>query len=354
MRWIALVGLLGCDAGTPAVGADALPDTPVTSRRLISYTSGKSSITKLEHDPLTGAGVNGSGLGTPTDQDTTFLAFAPGAVYAVAESQDRVNAFAMNADGELTFVDTAGSGGSGPAHVAVDGDATHVLVSNYGSGDIIVYPVGADGAFGTPTTAVNAGANAHQMVVDPSNRFVFVPCLGDDRVVQFTYSGGVLAPNGAFVTSANAGPRHLAFAPDGVHAYLVNELASTLTALRLDANGQLSEITTVSMRAGGATGTNTGAEVAVHPSGKFVYASNRGDDNIAIFDAALAPLGHASTLGNTPRSFAIDPSGRLLFVANQTSGDTKMFFIDNDTGALTSADVGFTFDGPAFVGFVAL
>jgi 6-phosphogluconolactonase len=194
---------------------------------------------------------------------------------------------------------------------------------------------------------------------------VFVPCLGDDKVAQYVFDGstGALTANATpkLDTANGAGPRHVAFAPDGKHAYLINELNSTLVALAYDsATGRLSAVgAPLSTRASGATGTNTGAEVVVHPSGKFVYGSNRGDNNIAVFavdssTGMVTAVDHTSTQGMTPRHFTIDPSGTLMYVANQNSGNVVPFKIDPGTGRLTPTASPVTVATPQFVGIVKL
>ena len=254
------------------------------------------------------------------------------------------------------------SGGAGPAHVAVDRSGAFVLVANYGSGDVAISPIQPDGGLAASSQIVHAGANAHGIVTDPSNRYVFVPCLGDDRVVQYRFDAttGQLTPNGALATAVGAGPRHLAFAPDGTHAYLIDEKASTVMALSLDfATGQLATLQTISTRAAGATGTNATAEIVVHPSGKWLYGSNRGDDNLvqlAIDSASgrLTLVGHTSAGGAKPRSFTLNPTGAHLYAANQSTNNIVTFTIDPATG--TPAPTGATVDlpTPAFIEIVPL
>jgi 6-phosphogluconolactonase len=170
-----------------------------------------------------------------------------------------------------------------------------------------------------------------------------------------------MTPNAVpeLATAAGAGPRHLAFAPDGKHAYLINELNSTLSALSYDAaTGRLTELHTLSTRAAGAIGTNTTAEVVVHPNGKFVYGSNRGDNTIVVFarDATtgmVQTVAHTSTQGMTPRNFTIDPTGKFLYAANQNSGTVVPFAIDT-AGRLTPTATPVNVPTPQFVGILAL
>ncbi|HEY0195693.1 MAG TPA: lactonase family protein, partial [Kofleriaceae bacterium] len=255
------------------------------------------------------------------------------------------------------------SGGNGPAHIAVDGSGTLVLVANYGGGSVATFPIRADGGLDAARQTLSPGTNAHMILTDAGNRHAFVPCKGSDYIAQYNLdpATGMLTANAVprAATLAGAGPRHLAFAPGGAHAYLVNENDSTLTVFAYDATtGQLSAQQTVSTRAAGATGSNTGAEIAVHPSGTWVYASNRGDNTIATFridqTGKVALVGQTPTGGATPRQFAIDPTGGWLFVANQDSNTVVRFAIDVAAGTLTRTGTPLTASQPSFIGFAAL
>ena len=348
------------DATPP--GSDAAVDAS-PPKRLVAYVSGYGpNITWYDVDRATGAFAAASSIPLFA-ASASFLAIHGTHLYAAAESASRIGAYAIDpATGALTFINSQPSGGNGPAHVSVDASGAFVLAANYGNGAIAVLPVRGDGGIDAATQNPNAGAQAHQILTGPGNRAVIVPCKGTDRVVQYTFDPqtGALTPNGSVMTAAGAGPRHLAFRPDGLTAYLVNELDSTLVTLAFDqSSGRLSTQGTVSIRAAGATGTNTGAEVAVHPSGKFVYASNRGDNNLAVF--AIAPssgqvslVGHVPTGGMTPRMFAIEPSGAWLYVANQSSNNVITFAVDPETGMLTRTGQPVTAQSPSYVGFVEL
>jgi 6-phosphogluconolactonase len=280
------------------------------------------------------------------------------------QTAGQVEAFAIDAaSGAPTHLDDVSSGGNGPAHVSIDATGAWVLAANYGDGTVAVLPVAADGSLGAATATRTAGANAHEIVAVAADRFVLVPCLGADYVAQYTFDAqkGTLAPNAVPTWNAPAGtgPRHLAMHPSGAFAYVIGETASTMTALAFDAQlGRLTSLQTLSTRAAGVTGTNTGAAVAVHPSGKFLYGSNRGDDNIALFsiDASghLTLVGHTPSGGQTPRDFTIDPTGAYLLVANQGSNNVVVFAIDAQTGALTPIGTPVSAPMPSFVGVVTL
>jgi 6-phosphogluconolactonase len=284
-------------------------------------------------------------------------------VYAVNELKTyegrptgTVSAFAFDPrSGALRFLNKQLTHGTDPCHVAVDAERRYVFVANYMSGSVCVLPVRDDGSLGPASDFVQhvgssidpkrqAGPHAHAVILDPSNAFVFVPDLGLDKLMVYRFDPrrGMLEPSAAppVKTTPGAGPRHLAFHPEGRFAYLVNELDSTIAALAYDAyTGRFDYIDAVSTLPDGFTGPSTCADIHVAPSGRFVYASNRGHDTIAILavDAAsgrLRPDAHQSTQGNTPRCFAMDPSGRFLIVANQDSDNLVAFRVDPESGAL--------------------
>lgn len=343
------------DAGADA-GLDAgPPGTPYV------FVGGGNRIFVFTLDEQAGTLTPQGGIdaGNPS-----FLAFDPQNrwLYAVRErTPGTVGAYRIDpSNGALTFINEAGSGGNGPAHVNVDQSGKWVLAANYGSGTVAILPVGSDGGLSTATDTAAPGVKAHQILASKSNAFVFVPCLGDDLVAQYIFdsTAGTLTPNA--VPSAGlpngAGPRHMDFHPTLPFAYVINELNSTLTACDYDAaQGRLTPKQTVSTLPVNFNGPNTSAEVVVHPNGKYVYGSNRGHNSIAIFriDAAsgqLTPLGHQSTGGNTPRSFALNDDGTLLLAANQGSNTVHAFQVDPATGVLTALGQVASVPSPTYVG----
>jgi 6-phosphogluconolactonase len=267
-----------------------------------------------------------------------------------------ISAFAIEpADGKLTLLNQQSTRGAGTCHLVIDRTGKYVVVANYGGGSVSCLPIEADGRLGEVVclmqhkgSSINRhrqeGPHAHGVSLDAVNRFLFVPDLGLDKVMiyRFDENRGILTANDpAFVAAvAGAGPRHFAFHPNGRYAYVINELNSTLTAMSYDAErGVLRPLQNVSTLPARFHGTNTCAEVQVHPSGKFVYGSNRGHDSIVAFaiDAQTGKLryiSHESTRGKEPRNFAIDPSGRYLLAANQSSDNVVVFRIDPSTGRL--------------------
>ena len=294
----------------------------------------------------------------------SFLAIHPTGrfLYAVSEvgggkKAGSVHAFALSPKtGALAHLNEQSSGGAGPCHVTVDPTGKVVLAANYGAGSACSLPVGPDGKLGAPAsvvqhrgTSVNKqrqeAPHAHSVNVDRAGRFAFVADLGLDKVMIYRLDpkDATLTPNEpAFVAlEPGAGPRHFAFHPDGAAAYVINELDSTLTTMDYDPKaGALKPRQTVSTLPMPVKGNST-AEVVVHPSGRFVYGSNRGHDSIAVFAVdpkthELRPAGHQRQHIKTPRNFAIDPTGTYLLVGNQGANTIAVFRIDPQTGALTS------------------
>ena len=276
-----------------------------------------------------------------------FEGEASGAVYAYAISPG---------SGALTFLNRQPTGGPGPCHLTVDATGRYVVVANYQGGSVCMLPVGPDGSLEPMSdfvqhegSSVNErrqdGPHAHSVNVDANNRFLFAPDLGMDKVIVYRpdLASGKLVPNDVPFVRAEpgAGPRHFAFHPSGGHAYVINELASTITAYRHDAGaGTLLELRTVSTLPEGYSGRSFTADLHIHPNGRFLYGSNRGHDSIAIFEidgelGALTRVGIEPTHGVNPRNFAISPNGKFLLAENQDSDSIVTFQIDPATGELS-------------------
>jgi 6-phosphogluconolactonase len=301
--------------------------------------------------------------GVATGANPSFLTFDPRARWLVAvnEDADAVESFAIApTTGALTRIDGAGAHGRGPAHVSLDATGAWVMVANYGDGTAAVLPISATGHFGAATATVAPGAHAHEIVAGPGNAVVYVPCLGSDRVVAYPFAAatGTLGKAAPAMTPSKAGPRHIAIAGDGHHAWVVNELASSVTTFAIAGDGTLTPGKTVSSRPAGASGDNSGAEIAVHPSGRWLYTSNRGDNTIAVFtigaDGAITARDFVATGGAKPRHFSLVGGGRALLVANQDSGTITGFLVDGQTGALTPAGKLADLPGAQFVGELRL
>jgi 6-phosphogluconolactonase len=297
--------------------------------------------------------------------DPSFLVLHPTKrlLYAVNETNTfngapggGVTAFSINAQGGLTRLNDQSSGGSGPCYISLDRTGAHAFVANYGSGSISVLPITADGSLQKASAFIQhegSGANkerqkgphAHSIDLDPSGKFVLSADLGLDKVLvyRFDAKAGTLTPNDppAGTVPPGDGARHVKFHPNGRIAYVINEIKSTITVFTWDAaRGTLQEIQTLSALPADFTGTSYTSEIHVHPSGKFVYGSNRGHDSIAIFSVdektgKLTSAGFEPTRGNWPRYFGIDPSGTWLLAGNQRSDTISVYKIDTATGKLT-------------------
>ena len=287
-----------------------------------------------------------------------------------------VSAFSIDrATGKLTFLNEVASRGADPCYITVDQLGKYVLVANYTGGSIAAFAISDDGKLGSASAFVQhtghglnpkrqEAAHAHSVDLSPDERFAFVDDLGLDQllVYKFDKSKGSLKPNNPPFAKleAGAGPRHFALHPSGQFAYVVSELASTVTAFSLQLkSGMLHRMQTISTLPDDFKGENDDAEIRIHPSGKFLYASNRGHDSIAVFaidslKGTLTPIEHTSTGGKTPRSFEIDPTGTLLFAENQASNNIVIFRIDQNTGKLTPTGKVLEVGQPVCVKFLAV
>lgn len=346
------------DAGLPDAGA---PDASVPGEAWVYAGSGNGRISAYRLG--TDAGLLDFAGNLSAGPNPSYLAFLASArrVYAVNETTPgQLSAFAVSADGGLSLLNRVSSSGDGPAHLAVDPSGRFVAAANYGSGHVAVVTL-TDGGLGATVDVETPGTYPHQVVFSADGRFAWVPCKGSDLVAQFHFDAatGQLTANtpASIATAAGAGPRHLALHPGGHWAFLINELDSTLSSYAVGADGTLSLVDTKSTLPAGFMGSNTGANVVVHPSGRFVYGSNRGDDSVVAFSVdettgALTLMGHVKTGGATPRDFTLTPDGTRLLVANQGSGTLHAFRVDETTGALTALGEVAAVNAPAFVGAV--
>jgi 6-phosphogluconolactonase len=347
-----------------------------------TYTSGKSKgIYVSRFDPVTGQ------LTTPelvaTTPSPSFLAIHPGGkfLYAAGESARYegkavgvVSAFSRDAKtGQLTLLNQGSPGGVGPCHLAVDSTGKCLLVANYVDGSIAAHPIREDGTLGDLTTRIGhegssvnpgrqAGPHAHFILPDPANRFALTCDLGLDQVLVYRLDAAkakLEANEPPFAAvKPGSGPRHLAFHPSGRFVFLINEMGATITAFAYDASrGVLKELQTVSTLPEGSTAPKSCAEVQVHPSGRFVYGSNRGDDSLAIFgfDAGIGKLTFVQrqpTQGKTPRHFTLDPTGQWLLAENQDSDSIVVFRVDAKTGLLSPTGQAVSVGSPVCAVFV--
>jgi 6-phosphogluconolactonase len=326
-----------------------------------TYTSGDNGSKGIYRSVLdTETGQLSAPVLAAEAKNPSFLEIHPNGrfLYAVSESGSAgtVSAYAINPDtGNLTLLNSQSSGGSGPCHVNIDYAGKNVLVANYGSGSVSVIPIAADGKLAEATgfvqhegSSINPqrqkGPHAHSINPSPDNRFAFVADLGLDKVMIYKLDadkGTITANNPAFAkVQPGAGPRHFVFGTNGKYAYVINELDGTVTAFSYEpASGTLTEIQTITTLPADYDGRRSSAEVRVHPTGKFLYGSNRGHDSIAVYridpaKGTLTFVEHERANIKTPRNFNIDPTGKFCLVANQGGNSVIVFKIDQKTGVL--------------------
>lgn len=363
-----------------------------------SYTSASKppghgdGIALLSMDPRTGAL-------TPVkvfpNASPSWLAFDPQRrfVYAANEVDDfnggktgGVSAFGVDrASGELTQLNAVSSEGAGPAHCSVHPSGRFAFVANYGSGNVAVLPVQANGGLGAavdvqgdqgPAGAARPaegppgnfsisdhgnGPHAHMMAADPSGKFVIVNDLGLDRTFfwRIDEQSGKLTPNDpAFIpaASAGAGPRHFAFHPNGRVFYNLYEEASQLVVYDWDPRNAAVTLKQKTSTLPGYAGTNFTSEVIVTPNGRFIYIANRLHNSIAIFavatDGRVRWLGEEWTRGDYPRNIALDPSGRFMYACNQRSDNVTVFRVNTTSGSLAFANLYVPVGSPAIIAFL--
>jgi 6-phosphogluconolactonase len=326
-----------------------------------TYTSGNNGSKGIYRSVLdTNTGELSIPMLAAEAKNPSFLEIHPNGkfLYAVSESggAGTVSAYAIDpATKNLKLLNSRTSGGAGPCHVNIDHAGKNVLLANYGSGSASVIPIKLDGSLAEPTgfvqhegSSVNPqrqkGPHAHSVNISPDDRFAFVADLGLDKVMIYKLDvdkGTITANDPAFVkVKPGAGPRHFTFNIDGKFAYVINEMGGTITAFSYEpTSGTLTEIQTISTLPDDFTGSNSCAEVRVHPSGKFLYGSNRGHDSIAVYrinpvKGTLTFVEHERADIKTPRNFNIDPTGKFCLVANQGGNSVVVFKINQKTGAL--------------------
>ncbi len=317
-----------------------------------------------------------------TSSNPAFLAVDPQHRFLFAVNENgtfegkptgAVSSFAIDpTSGNLRLINQRSAMGSGPCHLVVDATGRNVIIANYSGGSVAVLPIAPDGRLGEPTAFVQHTGNsinrsrqeaphAHCATLDPANRFVFICDLGLDQVLTYRFDAqrGTLTPGDPAFTSLKpgAGPRHLTFRPDGKFAYVINELDATITSFAYDAeHGRLREIATITTLPAGYTGRKSCAEITVHPSGQWLYGSNRGHDSVVTFaiDRAKGTLTHVADHGGgkEPRHFGLDPTGKLAVIAYQNSDNLVVCSIDQADGRLTATGAAAPAFSPVCVVFV--
>jgi 6-phosphogluconolactonase len=328
-----------------------------------TYTNGKSEGIYVYRMDLTGGDLRHAatvkGVSNPSflaiDSKRRFLYAANESGEFAGKKGGGVTAYSIDQKtGDLRKLNEQTSPGV-PCHVSVHPSGKFVFAANYGGGNVVIYPVRSDGGLLAASDVAQhtgtggdpkrqTGPHAHSILPDAAGRHLFAPDLGIDKVMIYRIDtkNGKFIPNGFAPTKAGAGPRHFDFHPTGKFAYVINELDSTVTAFSYDeAKGALTGIQAISTLPPDFSGTSYCADIHVHPSGRFVYGSNRGHNSIVVFaidqgSGKLKAIAHESTQGKWPRNFGIDPTGAYLMVANQNSDNVVTFRIDQQTGKLIS------------------
>jgi 6-phosphogluconolactonase len=356
-------------------GSGQPPAPPHSFLALVgTYTNKTESkgIYAFSYDSETGQ-LTPKGVAAETP-DPSFVVIHPSGKYAYAVNeagkQSTVSAFALDAQsGKLRLLNELPALGEDPCYLSFDKTGQFVLIANYSSGSVVVFPILADGKLGEhsalfedrgtpgPNKERQEGPHAHWIELSAHNRFAYVADLGLDRVAVYQFdavkgtlsrgdgpsraSRGSTEPSEAFslTLSPGTGPRHVAFSHDGKFMYVLGELLSTVTVFA-NQGRESRMVQTISTLPAGFTGRNDAAEIAVHPNGKWLYTSNRGNDTIAVFDVepgkgTLRLVENVATGGKEPRHFAIDPAGKFLLAENQNSDSIVTFRIDRTSGKLT-------------------
>jgi 6-phosphogluconolactonase len=362
-------------SATPKPGADSHHLALVGT-----YTekTGSKGIYAFDFDSATGK-LTSKGVSAET-LNPSWVAIHPSGKFAYAANeagkQSTVTAFALDAkSGKLTQLNQLSALGEDPCYLSFDKTGKYLFAANYTSGNVVVFPILPDGKLGEHTANLKdagslgpnkqrqEGPHAHWVQVSPDNRFVFVSDLGLDAILSYRFDAtkGTLTPNNppAAKLTAGAGPRHVAFSPNGKFVYVVSELSNTVTAFSYDATkGTLNELQILSTLPADFTGRNDDAEITVHPNAKWLFASNRGHDTIAVFainpaDGTLRHTGEFPTGGKEPRHFTIDPTGQCLLAENQNSNSIAVFRIDASTGALTQVSLADNIPSPVCLTFLS-
>jgi 6-phosphogluconolactonase len=285
----------------------------------------------------------------------SYLALCPdGNCLYVASETDEGEVLVYRRDAatsELHLMDRKLTKGASPCYVSVTQDGKWVLASNYSSGSVNVFPVGDQGTLGEMSALVEhtgrgqnddrqEGPHAHSIQPDPSGQYAVVCDLGLDQIIVYRNEEGRLVTHREMNQPPGSGPRHLVFHPNSKWAYVINELSNTVTAFMYDERrGEFTTLQHISTLPEGHSGEGTSADIRVSPCGRFLYASNRGDDSIVLYhidqeSGELEAIEWTSTIGQTPRNFNLLPGG-ILLVANQDSNNLVAFQIDGENGRLT-------------------
>ena len=342
--------------------AQTPPGTPSMYAYVGSFTSAQrkargDGIHVYRTDPATGAWTHVQNLGDLVNPSYLALSHDQRFLYSVHGDEDYATALALDpATGQAKVLNRAATGGKNGVREAVDPSGKFLVMANYASGSVAVLPIAPDGSLkdqhqlvplpgeSGPHKVEQMSSHPHDIVFDPSGRFVLVPDKGLDRVFVFRFdaAAGQLAPTeqGSVKSRPGAGSRHLAFHPKLPIVWVLNELDSTIATYQFDTErGALKALQVMSTLPADFTGYSTTAEIAVSPDGRFVYGSNRGHDSVTIFAAnpegLLSVVGWQPTQGSSPRFIGLDPAGRFLYAANEQGDTVVTFRVDGSSGKLT-------------------
>lgn len=318
---------------------------------------------------------------TPAGENPSYLAIHPNktSLYCVNEIINHdgqlsgaVSAFHIEEDGHLRFLNRQPSLGGHPCHVSVEPSERMVLAANYSGGSVIALPIHADGSLGKPCSHhkhPGSGpdplrqemAHAHSIHPSPSGKYAVTTDLGIDKLIIYKIDPlhDRLIPHGEAVSAPRSGPRQAVFHPNGKFLYVVNELDDSVTVFEWnEENGAASSVQTCPTLPDSFSETNYPAEIDIHPSGRFLFASNRGHDSIALYsvnsvNGTISCEGHVSVEGRNPRQFSISPDGKYLFCANQDTDNISFFKIEEDTGKLIHLPASITIPCPICITFLS-
>lgn len=257
-----------------------------------------------------------------------------------------VYSYKIKNNGKLELINQLETNGIAPCHVAVDRSNKYVFVSNYVGGVVMLYKIQDDGSLKVSQKIEIEdpdGAHTHSVKISGDNRNAYIADLGHDKIWIFDFNaleGKVKPHSQPFIElKEGSGPRHMSFTKNGSFAYSANELNSTVSVFKVSMDGSLEKVQDVSSVPEDFTKKNSGADIHLHPNGKFLYASNRGHNSIAIFKidqetGMLASVDYVPIAGETPRNFAISPYGKFLYAASQDTGNITSYSINEDTGKL--------------------
>ncbi|TVZ28446.1 6-phosphogluconolactonase [Gillisia sp. Hel_I_86] len=291
-------------------------------------------------------------------------------LYAVSElgpddgTAGLVYSYKINKDHSLEETGSISTESFAPCYIAEDQTGRFVFVANYVGGVVVMYKKNADGSLKKLQKIILENpkkSNPHSVNISSNNKFAYITDLGNDRIWIFDLDpdSSSLKPNEtSFIQLAEgSGPRHFAFSNTNDHAYTINELNGSISTFKIGKNGKLTHLEDISSLPEDFAGENSAADIHVHPSGKFLYVSNRGHNSIGTFQidqkiGSLENIGFTDTQGATPRNFAISPDGAFLYVANQDSNNLVSFKIDSETGKLTQTGKSLAIKTPVCIEFL--